>query len=130
MSENLSRSVLWKWSICIILALVCFLIPEGEIYTYQVKLFFVITVFSLALIAFELVPTFMVAIEMPAFWLLFKVAPADVVLSPWVSTTFLMLPGALFMAASLEDCGILKRVACVLMCKVKGNDLSLLLGIM
>ena len=54
MSENLSRSVLWKWSICIILALVCFLIPEGEIYTYQVKLFFVITVFSLALIAFEL----------------------------------------------------------------------------
>jgi len=93
-------------------------------------MFLVITVFSLALVAFELVPTFMVAIEMPALWLLFKVAPVDIVLSPWVSTTFLMMPGALFMAASLEDCGLLKRVACVLMRKVKGNYLSLLLGIM
>lgn len=130
MKENLNRYVLWKWSFCIVLALACFLIPEGEIYTHQVKLFLMITVFSLALIAFELVPTFMIAVEMPALWLLFKVAPADVVLSPWVSTTFLMLPGALFMAASLEDCGILKRVACVLMCKVKGNYLSLMVGIM
>ena len=44
---------------------------------------------------------------MPGLWILLGVAPAETVMSPWVGTTFLMIMGALFMAATLEDCGLL-----------------------
>ena len=42
----------------------------------------------------------------------------------------LMLIGAFFISASLEDSGLLKRVAFYLMCKVKGNYFALLMSLM
>lgn len=123
------KTLYMKWGICVVLALLCALIPTGEVYTSQVKIFFVTTVLALALLAFDLVPTFLVAIVLPAVWIFFKVAETSVVLSPWVSTTFLMIPGALFMAASLEDCGLLKRLAYYLMCKVKGKYFAFMIGL-
>lgn len=127
MSANLSKYM--KWAMILILMVICILIPEQGIYTYQVKMFLTITVFGLGLAAFELVPTMFISVVMPSLWVLFKVAPASVVMSPWVGTTFLMILGALMMAATLEDCGLLKRVAFFLMCKVKGSYLALLVSL-
>lgn len=79
--------------------------------------------------AFEIVPTLMISLLMPALWMILKVAPASVVLSPWLTTTPLMVVGALFMAATLEDCGLLRRLAYYLMCKVKGSYMGLLFSI-
>ena len=118
-----------KWIAIIVLTIIPLLIPEGGVYTYQVKLFFAITVCGLAIAALETVPMLFVSILMPSFYVLLKVAGADVVMSPWVGTTFLMIPGALFMAATLEDSGLLKRIAYFLMCKTKGSYLALLFGI-
>ena len=129
-TQTVSKSYLIKWAIIIGLTLACFLIPEGGIITMNVKLFFAITVFGLALAAFEIVPTLMISLLMPALWMILKVAPANVVLSPWMTTTPLMVVGALFMAATLEDCGLLRRLAYYLMCKVKGSYMGLLFSIM
>lgn len=127
---GLSRSDTIKWIIVFCLAGIFLLVPEQGVYTHQVKVFMAITVFALALAAFEMVPTMFISVAMPSLWVLFGVAPATVVMSPWVGTTFLMIMGAFFMAATLEDCGILQRVAYYLMCKVKGNYFSLLFSIM
>ena len=127
MSASNSRYI--KWGAVLALMLICFIIPEQGIYTYQVKMFLTITVFGLGLAAFELVPTMFISVVMPVLWVLLKVAPASVVMSPWVGTTFLMIMGALFMAATLEDCGLLKRVAFYLMCKVKGSYFALLVSL-
>ena len=43
-------------AICFALTLVCIVIPEQGLYTYQMKYFLAITVFFLALAAFEIVP--------------------------------------------------------------------------
>ncbi len=129
-TQTVSKNYLIKWAIIIGLTLACFLIPEGGIITMNVKLFFAITVFGLALAAFEIVPTLMISLLMPALWMILKVAPANVVLSPWMTTTPLMIVGAFFMAASLEDCGLLRRLAYYLMCKVKGSYMGLLFSIM
>jgi len=119
-----------KWAITIVLTAVILLIPEQGLYNYKFKLFLAITVFGLALSAFEIVHLMFISIVMPAAWIAFGVAPASVVMAPWVGMTFLMIIGAFFMSASLEDCGLLRRIAYYMMCKVKANYFSLLLSIM
>ena len=128
--SSLSRSAAIQWMITFVLAAICLLIPEQGIFTHQVKVFLAITVFGLALAAFELVHLMFISMAMPALWMFFGVAPASVVMSSWVGSSMLMIIGALFMAATLEDCGLLKRIAFFLMCKVKGNYFVLLLSIM
>ena len=127
---GLNRSQAVKWAISIILTVLILIIPEQGLYTHQIKLFLAITVFGLALAAFEIVPMMFISVVMPSLWVLCGVAPVATVMSPWTGTTFLMIMGALFMAATLEDCGLLRRVAYFLMCRVKGNYFSLLASIM
>lgn len=127
---GLNRSQAIKWGISFLLTVLLLVIPEQGLYTHQIKLFLAVTVFGLALAAFEIVPMMFISVVMPALWVLCGVAPVATVMSPWVGTTFLMIMGALFMAATLEDCGLLRRVAYFLMCKVKGNYFSLLCSIM
>lgn len=124
------RSDAIKWCITIFLMIICLLLPEQGILTSQAKHFICITVGGLALVAFELVPILFVSILMPALWALFKVASIEAIMSPWMSTTMIMIIGAFFMAASLEASGLLRRIAFYLMCKVKGNYFVLLLSIM
>lgn len=129
MNMVIKRTNTIKWLIAVIITAVFLLIPEQGIYTYHFKLFMAITVCSLSLIAFELVPDLLIAIVMPSLWIFFGVAPVSVVMKPWLDTTMLMICGAFFSAASLEDCGLLKRTAYFLMCQVKGSYFKLLLSI-
>ena len=126
---GLNRSQAVKWAISIILTVLILIIPEQGLYTHQIKLFLAITVFGLALAAFEIVPMMFISVVMPSLWVLCGVAPVATVMSPWTGTTFLMIMGALFMAATLEDCGLLRRVAYFLIFRVKGNNFYLLASI-
>jgi len=121
MSTSTNKKTLIQWAIVIALTLVCFLIPESEVITSTVKIFLAITVFCLALAAFEVVPVLMVAVLLPALYIFLNVQPAAVVLSAWTTTTPLMIVGALVMAANLESSGLLRRVAYYLMAKVQGD---------
>lgn len=125
-----NKSVLIKWAICIILTIICLVIPEQSFYTTQVKMFFAVTVFCLALSATELIPDFAIAILMPALWVFFKVSDFATVMSAWITPTMIMIAGAFVMAASLEHCGLLRRIAFYLMCKVNGNYFFLMLALM
>lgn len=122
MSIGTTKKSTWiKWLICLALAIICLVIPEQGVYTQQVKLFLAITVFSLALSAFELVPDYAVALLMPALWIFCGVTDLATAMSPWTTDTVWMVIGAFFIAASLEECGLLKRIAFWMMCKAKGS---------
>ena len=123
---KVSKGVAVKWVFSIILPLLFFLIPVGEIYTLNMRNFFIVTVFCLCLIAFELIDTFIVAALMPALWILFNVAPAAVALSAWTSTTLYMCMGSFMLAAVLEDCGLLKRISYMIMTKTGSSYMALL----
>ena len=68
-TQKSARSLGIQWGVSLLLTLACYVIPEQGIYTHQVKLFLTITVFSLALAAFELVPNLVVAVVMSGFWI-------------------------------------------------------------
>lgn len=124
------KGELIKWAICICFAAIVMLLPEQGLLTHQFKIFLAVTVLCLALAAFELVPEFFIAIVMPSLWIYFGVAEVSVVMSSWVGTTMLMLCGAFFLGAALEDCGLLSRIAYTIMCKVKGSYFKLLVSVM
>lgn len=131
MSEiRLSRSDIIKWIAAFILAILPLLFPEQGIYTHAMKYFLAITILGLSMAAFEIVPVFVIAMIMPILWISFGVADVNVVMSPWIGTTVLMIIGALFLGASLADCGLLERIAYYLMCLVRGNFFALLVSIM
>ena len=127
---KMDKSTWIKWAICFALTLVCIVIPEQGLYTYQMKYFLAITVFFLALAAFEIVPVFVIAMAMPILWIIFGVAPASVVLSSWTGTMLLMEIGVMFLGTSLQESGLLRRFAFFLMCKAKGSYYITLLTIM
>lgn len=130
MVNKMNKFTMIKWAISIGLSAIFAIIPQQGFYTYELKSFMVITVFSLALAAFEIVPLLFVSIMMPSLWCLFKTAPATVVMAPWMGTTMLLVVGGLFFGVTLEACGLLRRIAYYLMCKVKGNYFMLLFGVM
>lgn len=127
---NEDKGTLIKWAVSIVLAGIFLLIPEQGIYTYNVKMFMAITVFCLAVVAMELLGEYAVGILLPSLYCFFNVAPAATIFSPWVGTTMMLFFGAMFFAATLENCGLLHRVALWIMCKLKGNYILLLLAIM
>lgn len=129
MHTTMSKNQLIKWAASFILAALCLLIPETSLFTGQVKAFLAITVLCLAFAAFDVVPMITISILLPVLWILCQVTTVDVVMSSWLSTTPLMIVGAYFMAISMEQSGLLRRIAFYLMCKVKGSYFTLLMAV-
>ena len=75
--KSMSRSERIKYGIVVILVLACFLIPTTEVFTMQAKMFMAVTVFGLAISAFELLPMTFVAMVMPALWAILGVADVN-----------------------------------------------------
>ena len=118
-----------KWAITLIVPLILFLIPYSGFYTYPVKMFFVITVFGLFVIAFEFFHIAVMAALLPPLWAIFQVAPLSVAMAPWTGTTMYMCLGAFLLAATLEESGLLKRVSYWIMSKTGSNYALLLFGL-
>lgn len=129
-SGCVDKKTIIKWCISIVMGGVFLVVPERGLYTHNVKLFLAITIICLAVVAFELVGELVIGVLLPSLYCFFSVAPADVVFAPWLDTTMMLFAGSLFMAASLEECGLLRRVACWIMCKVKGSYVKMLLALM
>ena len=94
--ETTRRSpvVLLKWLVAIVVPALLFLIPIGDVFTAPIRLFFVVTLFMMIVIALELVPILMSAIFLPALYILLQIAPAETALSAWTKPLPFMLVGA------------------------------------
>ena len=127
--KSMSKADKIKWIITLIGTLIVVLIPAGGLYTSAMKLFMIITVFSLFVIAFEFLPPLVMVVTMPVLYIISGVAPATAVMSPWLGETMLVCLGGFVFAAVLETSGLLTRIAYTLMAKVNGSYMALLVAI-
>lgn len=99
-------------------ALLVFLIPESELVTSDLKLFFYVTSVLILIIAFDFFNTAWPAIVLPTLYVVLGIAPVEVAFSSWTNTTVWMIIGAFVMTQALENCGLLKRIAilCIRAC--------------
>ena len=113
-----------KWVVTLAAPLLLLLVPVNEVFTWPVKLFFVITLTAILLFAFETIQQTAVALLLPIAYVVFKVAPSSVAFSPWTGNIPWMMIGGLILANVLQNIGLLKRIAykCIILtgCSYKG----------
>lgn len=106
---GLSKKNAIIWAITIILPLAIMLIPTNEIFTIKLKLYVAITLMGILIMAFESLNQLALAILLPVAYIVFQLAPANVVFSSWLSYIPWMMVGGLLLAEVLNGIGLLNR---------------------
>lgn len=109
--KKFEQKTLIKWCLLVIIDTIFFFIPESDIYTRDLKIFLVITITAILIIAFELLDTMVPAVLMPTAYFLSGIAPREVAFGGWTQITAWMILGAFLLANVLNECGILQRIA-------------------
>ncbi len=129
MNTTLSKGDMIKWAFNIILPLIVFLIPCNEIFTMQMKLFFVSTLFAILCFAFDTMNQTVVAITLPLFWIFFKVTEPAMAFQPWTQYIPWMMLSGLLLANALESSGLLARISYFCLVKTGGTYNGIIWGI-
>lgn len=112
------RSLFIKWFCTLAIPLVFLCFPVTAEYTPQLRLFFMITVFVLLLTAFDLVEILVPSVLLPTLYFLSGIVPMNQAFGAFTTPTVWMIFGALILANTLDECGLLRRIAlgCILKC--------------
>lgn len=106
-----------QWGIALGIPIILLFMPIS----YNIKVFFMITIFGILAVAFDLMDKLVPSLLMPSLYVLLGVADAATVYSSWASTTVSLAIGSLVMAGCLGECGVLERMAYWLLKKCNGN---------
>lgn len=128
-TKQLSKGDMIKWAFNIIIPLCIALIPCNDVFTMQMKLFFVSTVFAILTFAFETVDQTVISIALPLFWIFFKVAEPAVALQPWTQYIPWMMLSGLILANALESSGLLARISYWCLVKTGGTYKGIVWGV-
>ena len=81
------KILILKWLVTLGIPLFLFLIPNTEIYTRNIKLFFVFTVMIILMVAFEFFDSLIPALLLPTLYTVFNVVEAKTAFISWTSQT-------------------------------------------
>ena len=129
MAQKMDSKLIVKWAVTLGLPLILLLIPGNEIYTTQLKVFLALTLAAILMFAFENLNQTVVALLLPFLYIVLKVAPASVALSPWTQTVPWMMISGLILANVLQGIGLLKRVAYKCIVLTGGSYAGIICGI-
>ena len=126
-ASTVNKNLTIKWIITVIIPILVFLIPTGEIYTSAMRSFFVITAAAIVIMAFETVNTMAISLLLPMAYSIFC-APVSVVFSGWASSTAYQCLGAMLLAMVLSRIGFLNRICFTVITKCGGSFRKCLYG--
>lgn len=124
-----TNNKIWQWAVSIILPLLICLIPLSEVYTAELRIFFIVTLFAILLIAFDLVDSLIAAVVLFMGYSVTGICDAAIVFSAWSNDVAWMIIGSLVFAAALNETGIMKRFAYALILKLGGSYTKMLWAI-
>ena len=128
-ATKVSKGTIIKWLVTIGVPLCLFLIPETETYSYNVKMFLVVTVLGILMVAFEQVHLMAVSMLFPIGYIVSGLVPMDVAYSAWLQTMPLVVIGGYMIAMVLNRVGLLKRMAYWCFIRVRGSYYGLLYSV-
>ena len=124
---NLSRTDIIKWVFTLGICAVLAFLPTSEVLTFQLKWFFVVTLFCIFLMAFSLLPVIVPAIMMPLGYWMFGIAKPPVIYGAWGNQITWVVLGGLLFAIMMGNSGLSKRVAYKCMLWARGNLILVML---
>lgn len=125
---KVDKKTLIGWILTVLIPCIICMIPVTEAFTADVRLFLVITLFVILIIAFELLPQLIAAFLMPSLYLISGLVPVEIAFGSWTSTTVWIVLGGLIFASVLDECGILKRIAYFIIWKCGGSYMGAVFG--
>ena len=137
MSEKLialekSIGSLWnkwtKWGVASLVPLIIFLIPTTEKFTYNIKMFFIITIFTMGLWALDLLPVLIPSLMLPIMYFVCGLATPAEVFSSWSTQLPWLFLSGMIISSIFEKTGLMKRIACWSILKAGGSYKGILYG--
>lgn len=122
----MSTSAKIKWIINILLPAAVFLIPTSDQFTMQIKVFLALTLLSILMMAFDLIPIIVPSLLLPLSYWIFKVADPAVAYHAWGDQIAWIVVGGLFFAYMMNASGLSKRIAYKCMILARGNFIALM----
>ncbi len=111
------------------LPLLLLLVPVNEVFTSQMRLFFVVVLIAILAFCLETIPQTVAALMMPVALVFFGVAPAATVLQPYTTYIPWQQLAGLTMAVILERVGFLKRISYMCILATGASYKGVLVGI-
>lgn len=131
MSEqnNMSKSMTIKYVINFVLPLLIALIPCNEVFTLQMKVFFVSSIFAICSFALETMPSTGIAIMLPVFWVFFDIAKPNVIFSVWQQYLPWIILAGFLLTNVLQRVGLLSRIIYWILSKTAASYRGILIGL-
>ncbi len=131
MSKEKNRtSQIVKWAITLgIVILILAAIPTTDVLTMQIKKYLAITVGTVFIWIFELLPTFISGLIMVLLYIVTKVAGPDVVMSPWNNQIIWLCLGGMFIGVAFAKTGLMKRIAFLTIRKTGYSYKGIIIGL-
>ena len=121
MSTSADKKKRIGWAVSILINFIIAFIPVSGDFTESLKRFFMITLFMIMIIAFELFPLLVSAILLPSLYIVSGIVPAATAFGSWSNPTVWMVLGGLIFSTVLDECGLLKRIAYFVIRKCGGT---------
>lgn len=128
-SAGLTKSEKIKWGIVVLVMLILAVLPAGEVYTSQVKIFLIITLAGILVVAFELMDVIVPSILMMFAYALTGVCETAIAFQGMTTSTVYITLGCLVLVAALEESGLLTRVSYWIMIRAGGSFRGIVWGI-
>lgn len=126
---SISKKHVISWIFTLGIPLILMLIPTNDVYTPQIRIYCAITLMAIIMFAVENVNQAAVSIMLPIAYIILNIVPAEVALSPWLSSTPWMIWGGLLLSNVMESTGLLQRIAYKCMVLTGGTYFGILIGL-
>lgn len=97
MSTSADKKKRIGWAVSILIPVIIAFIPVSGDFTESLKRFFMITLFMIMIIAFELFPLLVSAILLPSLYIVSGIVPAATAFGSWSNTTVWMVLGGTYL---------------------------------
>lgn len=117
------------FGISLLLPALIWFIPVSEVFTQPLQLYFIITLFVILLMAFELVPMLVSGMLFGTLYFMSGIVDMQTAFSYWTTPMTWMIFGGLIFSAVLEQCGLLSRIAYWIIYKCGGSFNGAVFGV-
>lgn len=109
--QAVKRKSVITWGVIVLLPLIILLLPTGGDFTFQIKLFFAITVMGIAMFCTNEMDNAIAALLMMTLYIVTGLADMPTVFSAWTNAIPWYILSTLLLVAILDDTTILRRMA-------------------
>lgn len=117
------------WMITLLVPLGIMMLPIGETFTAQIRLFFAITLCVILIVAFETMPILIPSMLLPVIYGLSGLAPFPAVFGPWSSSMPWLFISGMIIANIFNSSGLMRRLTYWCILRVGGSYRGMLYGL-